>query len=459
VNTRPASCLLIFTSLACPQQEDPARQHAQAGAAAMAAKNWDLAEREYRAAMQINAAFPELASNLGLALYFQKKTDAASAMFEQALRADPALFVPNLFLGRLRINQGKAPQAVRHLEQCARMQPDNVLVRRYLAEGLVAAGAAQRALGELREAARLAPNDTEVFYSLSKVAMDLARTCFNQAASHPAEGKQYQNLILARHYEQQGSVEIAKKYYAAVPRSKTPDPPNDDQALKQFQERLNAHPADAHAAYWLGRCYERVTREALARITVIEPDSHRVHQLTAELAMEQDRPRDAIEQYTLALARKPDDMPLRFGLGQAYMKDGQFGAAISAFGKVLELEGAETSALLNIARCYLTLKQTRPAIEYARRLPQMTVAHGIVGRALLMEDRTAEAVTELEKAAPSDQDGSLHYKIFLAYRKLQQPVKAQAALRRAQELRSTRAQAYLEEVQIRRGPGAPSIHE
>ena len=137
---------------------------------------------------------------------------------------------------------------------------------------------------------------------------------------------------------------------------------------------------------------------------------------------------------------KPADPTLVFGLGQAYMKDGQTQAAIAEFEKVLARDSRDAAVNVNIARCYLALDDPGRAYQFARRAveidPKMFAAHRVMGRALALQDRTAEAVAELEKAVPSDRDGSVHYQIFLAYRKLQQPAKAEAALQRSRELRA-----------------------
>ncbi|MFN0172978.1 MAG: tetratricopeptide repeat protein [Bryobacteraceae bacterium] len=474
---RPRTVAALMLSLhvaAGAQDRDAAAAHARAGATALAARNWAAAEQEYGAALRLEPDVAELASNLGLSLYFQKKFDAAAQLFERALHRAPDLFVPNLFLGRLRIDQGRGAEAVPYLEKCARSQPANALIRRLLASGLVARGDRQLALEQLREAVRLEPNTMEAWYSLSKVSMDLARVWMEKAAGHPTEGKHYRNLILARSFEEQGATETAKNYYRALGQS---DPAaangeaqrnavtlfeagNVELAASRFLDLLRAHPNDPQAAYWLGRCYERTAQEAMRRMVDLAPDSHRVHQLNAELAMEQGRSSDAIAHYTKALAQKPNDRALVFGLGQAFMKDGQLQAAIAQFEKVIAQDPRDASATLNIARCYLALKDSRRAYEHARRAssidPKLLQSYGVMGRALAIEDRTAEAVLELEKAAPSDTDGSVHYQLFLAYRKLNEAAKAQVALRRSTELRSHNRQDYLEEVGIRAGAPSPS---
>jgi tetratricopeptide (TPR) repeat protein len=224
---------------------------------------------------------------------------------------------------------------------------------------------------------------------------------------------------------------------------------NTEQAAERLREFVHSHPDDANAAYWLGRCYERMSHEAWQRMIELQPDSHRVRQLTAELDVEEGRTGEAIAHYREALASKPGDRQLIFGLGQAYMKDGQAPAAIDEFQQALTLDSRDAAANLNIARCYLMLNDPERSYQFARRAvaidPTMLAAHRVIGRTLLMEGRTAEAVAELEKAAPSDRDGSVHYQIFLGYRKLRETAKAEAALRRTRELRARNRPVNLDE--------------
>jgi tetratricopeptide (TPR) repeat protein len=566
--------LLLGATWLFAQEDNGLALHARAGAAAMAEQNWGKAELEYRAALQLAPGIAELASNLGLALYFQKNYDAAAETLAQAVRLDPTLFVPHLFLGRLRTEQGRAAEAVRYLEQCVRLQSKNVLAHRLLAQALVSAGEQERALEQLREASILEPRDTEIFYSIGKVTMSLASAWMERAAANPADGLNYRNLILARRFQIQGAWQRARSYYAALRQSnaampgvsvpfelgwialaqgeaetavaeferavhaapqlfrRLPDqalewnsekiqPARDwlrksahesvgtdlalalvaadeertaaamrfeqkrallerqsvvdprgealalfqagktEQAAARFRELVRAHPDDANAAYWLGRCYERMSHEAWERMVEIQPASHRVRQLTAELDMEQGRTSDAIAHYREALSLKPEDHALVFGLGLAYMKDGQAAAAIAEFQKVLARDSRDAAASLNMARCYLALNDPGRAHQLARRAveidPKMIAAHRVMGRALAMQDRTAEAVAELEKAVPSDRDGSVHYQLSVAYRKLRETAKAEAALRRSQELRARNRPGTLDELQVPAAAGALSI--
>ena len=210
-------------------------------------------------------------------------------------------------------------------------------------------------------------------------------------------------------------------------------------------------PDDAYAQYLLQRCYEDLASETLSQMVKTSPDSYRVHQLTAELLLEEDRSEDAIKEYELALRSRPEDMTLHFGLGQAHFKLRSMPSAIAEFQKVLERNPSNAEASFNVARCYMFLQQPDEAREFAqtaiRLKPDLLAAHVLLGRILIDRGETRSAVAELEKALSTDKDGSLHYQVFLAYRTLKEPAKAQSALEICKRLRARRATELRDEIE------------
>jgi tetratricopeptide (TPR) repeat protein len=221
-------------------------------------------------------------------------------------------------------------------------------------------------------------------------------------------------------------------------------------AAAALRELLEVVPQEAHAQFLLQRCYERLAFVALEQVVRINANSYRVHQLTAELLLEKQRNREAIEEYKAALAIRPDESTLFFGLGMAYMKEMKLQQAIEQFRESLRFDPYNTEAYHNIGRCYIALHQPEDAIRYLREAirldPDLLVAHGVLGRALAMQGKLAEAVREMEIAAPTDKDGSLHYQLYLAYRTLKESVKATSALRISEEIHKLHTEEYYEEV-------------
>jgi tetratricopeptide (TPR) repeat protein len=66
-----------------------------------------------------------------------------------------------------------------------------------------------------------------------------------------------------------------------------------------------------------------------------------------------------------------------------------------------------------------------------------------LGKVYSAQGKLDQALKHLEKGAAADKDGSVHYQLFVLYRKLNQPEKAAVALRASQELRSAATPAVL----------------
>ena len=75
--------------------------------------------------------------------------------------------------------------------------------------------------------------------------------------------------------------------------------------------------------------------------------------------------------------------------------------------------------------------------------PSLDRAHVLLGKVYSAQGKLDEALKHLEKGAAADKDGSVHYQLFVLYRKLNQPEKAGIALRASQELRNTATPAVL----------------
>ena len=77
-----------------------------------------------------------------------------------------------------------------------------------------------------------------------------------------------------------------------------------------------------------------------------------------------------------------------------------------------------------------------PYLQRALRLqPDLAEASSLLGTAYVRLGQFAKAIPTLEKAAPSDHYGSVHYQLYEAYRKLGHPELARKELARSQDLR------------------------
>ena len=647
VLVNPILAGLFCAGLASPQtsSSDPIAFRAQEGAKAAAAGNWPVAEEHYRSVLKLDSDMAEAHSNLALACYFQQKLADAEHEFREALRLQPDLFVPNIFLGRYYFDRNEYQKSIPFLKTAARLQPKEPQLRRLVAAALVGSGSHEAAIPVLKQNLAADSGDIESLYSLAKIYMYLTQKAAERVNAHPTAGRYYHNVILARRFQLERKWSTARKYYLAArdlkngpagfpisaelgdialatgdsetaireyrnelardsnsyrahfglgqaylvsgdlsqslkhfeqairirpeffrtapqmsatlapelmrqqvsqlqsagaktnpaaelalvllksamgsmdasdqlvasldracealekrfPKPRLPADaatlkkaadgwlaakryefaaeayerlavvtPKDIGVLRKLSEALSAageperaaaaltkllrtSPGDAGAEYLLERCYENMASGTLSQMTGTSPGSYRVHQLTAELFLEQDRAEDAIKEYELALQSRPDDKALHFGLGQAQLKQRNMEAAIAEFQKVIERYPSNAEAHFNIARCFLLLGEQEQADSFARtalRLkPDLLATHAILGRILMDRGETQAAVAEMEKALPTDQDGSLYYQVFLAYRKLKQPAKAENALAICKQLRQRHAEQVREDIE------------
>jgi tetratricopeptide (TPR) repeat protein len=105
----------------------------------------------------------------------------------------------------------------------------------------------------------------------------------------------------------------------------------------------------------------------------------------------------------------------------------------------VSLDPSRTKALYLLGRLYVQNRENEKAVPYLLRAlrlqPNLHEASGLLGTAYVRMGKFAEAVPSLQKAAPLDHFGNVHYQLYLSYRKLGQAELAQKALARSQDLR------------------------
>jgi tetratricopeptide (TPR) repeat protein len=207
-------------------------------------------------------------------------------------------------------------------------------------------------------------------------------------------------------------------------------------ALAQVQGTAEEN---AEASYWLERTYQALGAEAYARLQESFPDSWRTHQLRAEgYALRQDVD-DAVKEYQVALHLRPNESALHDALGEFYLNNHTDEDAQRELERALALDPSRTHALYLLGSLYVQKRDNEKAASYLERAlrlqPDLAEANGLLGTAYVRLGQFANAIPKLEKAAPLDHYGNVHYQLFLAYRKLGQAELAQKALARSQDLR------------------------
>jgi tetratricopeptide (TPR) repeat protein len=136
----------------------------------------------------------------------------AANHFELALRENPELFVPNLFLGLDLLELHEPAEALSYLQRAWRLNPHEERV----ALGLGRAYAAQRKFQPANDwysrAAEMSPKDSEALFGLGITYLNLQRAAASELGSK-GQDSLYGKRLLAEFFEREGRVKDAVNLY------------------------------------------------------------------------------------------------------------------------------------------------------------------------------------------------------------------------------------------------------
>jgi tetratricopeptide (TPR) repeat protein len=214
---------------------------------------------------------------------------------------------------------------------------------------------------------------------------------------------------------------------------------NSQAAAAAFAEALDQDQRSVPTRYWLMRSYERLAVASFDRMAEIDPDSWRLHQMHGEYYQFQLNYQKAIEAFQTALKSSPGSAELHEQLGDAYLFDKNEADGEAEIREALRLDPTRAGSLYLLGRIYFARRDITKSMECFRGAvrydPGFLQAHADLGRAYMRAGDAASAEPELERAAATDDNGDLHYRLYLAYRKLGKNAMAAQALAASQELR------------------------
>lgn len=356
-----------------------------------------VAEDYYRRAIEAEPGHSGLRSALGMFLLRRREWKAAHGMFGQALERDSG--APEAWFGR--------------------------------AFARLAIGDWEGAAADIANAARIRP---EFFRPLPAPPVDKLDVRVHRQLVHSRDfGSAYLRWVLTG--------------------EPTPSPAGDSElsqtglermrellAIGRYEELARMRGVEGSEAIYLrGAAYRQQGKSMLDRLIEESPDSARSHQLLADSLYAENRFGEAAEQYVLALERQPGDPVLLLSLANARLREPNYRLATDAYRKVLAISPADAEASYNLGLALAAQNLHREAITPFRRAlelqPDLTLAHAALGKALAALGEVEDAVTHMEAGASTDEDGTLHYQLFQAYRELGLDEKAEAARQRSSHLR------------------------
>ena len=163
-------------------------------------------------------------------------------------------------------------------------------------------------------------------------------------------------------------------------------------------------------------------------------DRAELHEFVARLRETQGSRAEAAQEWKMAARLAPEDRRLQGPLARALWRNREYDEARPMLERLVREE--PRSSEWNYVLGDLLYREERSEealrlLEAAVRLePGNLAARSVLGRVYMQLGRPAEAVPQIEAALGTDEDGSLHYQLALAYRRLGRPEEARVMLER-----------------------------
>jgi len=255
-----ASDLNLWTDTVA-KRPDNANARNNLGLALFRAGRIPEAIRQYRAALEIQPAYPGVLNNLGNALDLQGSTQEAIGCYEAALRLEPGFAAAHYNLAKALDRTGRTPEAIGQFEEAVRIQPGNADGRDALGEALLRSGRTPEAVAEFEAALRISPEQARVHFDLGNALAQAGR----------------------------------------IP-----------EAIANFEEALRIQPGLAEASNNLGvlLCRSGRTREGIERIDAAiraQPDFAQAHFSRGMALLQMGRRDEAIGEFGRVLELRPND--------------------------------------------------------------------------------------------------------------------------------------------------------
>jgi tetratricopeptide (TPR) repeat protein len=143
---------------------------------AQAAGDYAAAANDYKQAVRLQPAVPQLWANLGLMQHETGDISGAIASFQRAVRLDPSLYVPNLFLGIDYAHSGNAKEAVPYLLAAEKLNKTDPQAPLALGRAYISDRNYDAAIPKLDRALALNPELGTAWFDLGIAQLDQVET-------------------------------------------------------------------------------------------------------------------------------------------------------------------------------------------------------------------------------------------------------------------------------------------
>jgi tetratricopeptide (TPR) repeat protein len=193
-------------------------------------------------------------------------------------------------------------------------------------------------------------------------------------------------------------------------------------AEARLQQLALLQPEDQETWYMLGTVYMELSKQALARMNEIDPDSSLAHQVSGEIMESMKNYDGALAEYKKSVEMAPDRPGAHYKLGNLYAMTAQWDAASREFQAELAIDSRNCLAQWRLGHILLeqNLNPEEALADVDKALaicPDLAPARLDRGRAALKLGRYHEALADLQAAAKASPDEpGAHFFLAQAYR-------------------------------------------
>jgi tetratricopeptide (TPR) repeat protein len=387
---------------------------------------WEAAMAHYYRALELDPHWHGAYLGLGNVALHREKLEVASQEYQHELAIDPSSAGALARLGEVALLQGKTDEALTQFSAAIQLS-------RY---------GATSALG-LPEAYPPASED------LSDHQREQMQAGVGALQGAPASAAR--SLALALVHVRLGDRENPDWKALAEDAPRTTFANASERGLYDFQRQdfagaaasfdtwLRAHPKDLKTAYLLGIAYRNLSLNALAQLLSVAPDSYPAHELLAETYQNSEQDEKALAEYKVVAGMAPNLQGVHFAIGHLLAKKGESEPARNEFAAELRLDPDHAEANAEMGKLLLDQQKTAEAIPYLERAlktnPELWATYNELGRAYYAQKDLPKAEVALKKAVLHDPQGLAHYQLGLLYRSLGQKEEANAQFEISRKLK------------------------
>ena len=227
---------------------------------------------------------------------------------------------------------------------------------------------------------------------------------------------------------------------------------------------VDLDPDNVDVLFMAQRVYSELADDTLNKLAVLAPGSARMQQVIAERLVNGGDLQGAIEHYRKALQIDPRLPGVHFELGEAILQSSPVDAGTQAeaqkeFEASIGVDGDTAKTECEFGSMALSQSHLDQAFEHYQRAyqlnPNEVQAQMGLAKLLMMQEKPQEAIKYLRMAVQSDPlNGTAHYQLGTAYRRLQMMDMADKEVLLFQEIKKTKDQVEVLYRQMNKKPQA-----